>query len=68
MTASYVVVVTAIRLWHAVSRVEAEARRAGLDLESTYLVLPPSPTWWPAVLLGPPLAFVMWRLWRGARR
>ena len=67
LVAVYVIVVSAIRLWFAVAAVEDQARRAGISVEDTYLILPPAPAWWSIVLAGPPVAFLLWRAWRARR-
>ena len=67
LVAVYVAVASGVRLWFAVVAVEDQARRAGIDVANTYLILPPAPTWWPIVLAGPPVAFLLWRAWRARR-
>ena len=64
----YTVVVGIGRLTYTTLRLDAEARRAGLGLENTYLIQPPAPAWWPIVLVGPPIALLVWRATRGAHR
>ena len=64
----YVAVVGIGRSVYTTLRLEAEAKQAGLDLENTYLIHPPAPSWWPIVVIGPPLALLVWRATRGAHR
>jgi hypothetical protein len=64
----YVAVVGVGRIAYATLRLEAAAKQAGMDLENTYLIQPPAPAWWPIVLVGPPVALLVWRAARGAHR
>ena len=61
----YVAAVGIARVAYTTLRLEADAKRAGLDLANTYVLQPSAPAWWPLVLLGPPVAFLVWRAVRG---